>query len=321
MALPPGIQTVTLTGHIARPDGANSPDYVHVTPAAGELVSAEHGVILRGTVPAVPGAGGSWSMVLPANDAVGVEPFMGTYRIDRPGRSYYVRLLHAMGTIDLADLTPVPADDGEYVLVPGPAGPTGPAGPAGATGPAGAAGAQGPAGPKGDPGDPGGAGGGVVPVWYDTDLGVGIITLHPQANWTVAADSSGNVPRRVVIGVAPGDKLKLNTAFLRIGTSAQLDARFVVDGVPGRHISSLDDGLHIPGPEGYAPWYGQLSFKETTGTRTLTAHADDISTNGTVTLELVYKGNSIPDDGSHRLLFGNGYLGLYDVEHWLIGAR
>jgi hypothetical protein len=135
------------------------------------------------------------------------------------------------------------------------------------------------------------------------------------------ADSGGNVVRRVLTGAAPGDKVKLSAAFLRIGTSMQVDARFVVNGSPGRYISSLDDGLHIPGPEGYAPWYSQLSFKEAGGTRTLTLHADDISTDGTVPFEMVYQGTSIPDDGSHRLYFGNGYLGVFDVEHWKIGTR
>lgn len=334
MALPDGIETVTLTGRIALPDGGHTAeDWVRVTPAAGELVSAAHGVILRGTVAAAPDGSGAWSLVLPANDDPTLQPQGSTYRIDRPGRSYFVQLLAAMGTIGLAALTPVPQDDGEYVLTPGPPGPQGPPGPGGGDpgpqgpkgdtgeqGPTGPQGEQGPAGPKGDKGDPG-TGGGVTPVWYDTDLGVGIVTLHPQASWTVAADSGGHAVRRVVTGVVPGDKLKLSTAFLRIGTSAQLDARFVVNGTPGRYISSLDDGLHIPGPEGYAPWYNQLSFKESTGTRTLTAHTDDISSDGTVTLELVYQGAGIPDDSSHSLYFGNGYLGVFDVEHWPVGAR
>lgn len=152
MSLPDGIQTVTLTGRVALPDGTGLDDYCRLTPAAGELVDAEHRVILRGTVAAEPDTDGAWTLVLPANDDPSLQPTGGTYRVDRPGRSYYVQLLAAMGEIDLAELTPVPADDGEYVLVPGPVGPAGPAGatgPTGATGPAGATGAQGVQGPPG----------------------------------------------------------------------------------------------------------------------------------------------------------------------------
>lgn len=162
--LPPGVQTVTLTGHITRPDGHGLDDYVHVTPSPGELVSAEHGVIMRGMVPAVPDEEGEWSLVLCAGDAEGVSPTGFTYRIDRPGRSYYVSLPHSLGTVDLSALTPVPSDDGDYVIVPGPPGPAGPTGatgaqgPPGATGPAGTTGATGPAGPTGATGTPGATG-------------------------------------------------------------------------------------------------------------------------------------------------------------------
>lgn len=155
MPFPPGVQTVTLKGHIARPDGAGVEDYVRVTPVPAELVSAEHGVIVTGTVPAAPNADGNWTMEIIAGNAAGVSPTGWTYRVDRPHRSYFIYLPYSTDDYDLAALTPVPSDDGDYVIVPGPPGPAGPTGatgaqgPAGATGPAGSTGATGPAGPTG----------------------------------------------------------------------------------------------------------------------------------------------------------------------------
>jgi hypothetical protein len=361
VALPDGIETVTLTGRIARPDGgAAEEDWVRVTPAAGELVSAEHGVILRGTVPADPDVTGAWRLTLPANDDPTLEPAGGTYRVDRPGRSYFVRLLAAMGTIDLAELTPIPEDDGEYVLVPGPPGPQGPPGPGGGDpgpqgeqGPAGPQGGQGPAGPQGVPGasaydvavangftgtqtqwlaslvgpqgpkgDPG-AGGGIVPVWYIDDLDAGIIHLSgPAADWTPVTGNGITIARDIT-GVAVGDVLELDANFLRIGASMQLDARIVVAGTPVRYLSAADDTPATPGTEGEPSWYGGTSFKEATGTYSLRLEAGDIGGDGALRIELVYRGSSIPADGSHTLYFGAGagYRGRFDVKLWPVGAR
>lgn len=342
MPLPDGVPRVTVTSGepMVGPGG---------TPARGQLLFVGPPLV---TVPALQltlngyaeravfDSAGMASIDLIPGDLAGMSPGGGwTYEVrsdfqdGSPNWVRFIRLTNAMaGTTVRLDQVLVPdPDPGTYVVVTGPRGLQGVAGQDGAAGASAyqvavAAGFSGTisqwlaslVGPKGDPGS--GGGGGVTPVWYDTDLGVGIVTLHPQSDWTPMVDSGGHAVRRIVADVSPGDKLKLSAAFLRIGTSAQLDARFVVNGSPGRHISSLDDGSGIPGPEGYAPWYNQLSFKEASGTRTLTAHAPDISSDGTVTLEMVYQGAAIPDDGSHKAYWGNGYLGLFDVEHWKVGA-
>lgn len=167
MAFPPGVQTVTLTGHQTLADGEGRLLPVKIRPTPTRVVGAQWGVVVRNDEPVVvtPDAGGAWSVVLVACDADGFTPTGWTYRLDIGGGvDLYVSLPKSYGTVDLSALIPASADDGEYVLVPGPPGPAGPAGPAGAagatgaTGPAGATGAQGeqgpegPAGPKGDPG-------------------------------------------------------------------------------------------------------------------------------------------------------------------------
>lgn len=316
MGLPDGIQTVTLTGHIARPDGANSRDWVRVSPTAGELVSAEYGVILRGSVPAEPDSSGAWSLVLPANDDPSLQPSGGTYRIDRPGRSYYVQLLHAMGTIDLAELTPVPEDNGEYVLVPGPPGPEGPAGPEGPTGPGGGEpgeqgpagpkgdtgdrgpagadgtdGATGPAGPKGDKGDPGDPGGGGTSIRSaEARIISGDVALTPTGTWTVVASAGGTIPLAVTIAAAEGDRIRLDPQFMRTGTGYFLD--FAVLDDSGAPVWFLGSRSPTSLPEGNPLYYPQAgSFPAATASTQFPVEAGHIRSDGTVKIALVYKGD------------------------------
>lgn len=157
MAFPEGLETVTLTGHQPLADGNGHPLRVRVRPVPERIVSAEYGVVVDNDwVVVAPDAAGQWSVELLAVDAAGCTPTGWTYRLETGGGALFVSLPAANPTVDLSELIDAGADDGEYVLVPGPAGPPGPAGadstvpgPAGPTGPQGETGAAGPAGPTG----------------------------------------------------------------------------------------------------------------------------------------------------------------------------
>jgi hypothetical protein len=287
VTLPAGIQTVTLTGHIARPDGATSDDYVRVTPAAGELVSAEHGVILRGTVQAAPGPDGTWSMILPAADDPTLQPTGGTLRIDRPGRSYYVRLLAAMGTVDLSELTPIPEDDGEYVLTPGP---PGPAGPTGATGAAGAQGPAGPTGPAGPQGEPGTGGGGAIRT-AEARIIAGDVTLGTVPTWTVITTAGGTIPLQVSIPAAVGDRVRLTARFMRSTPGQYLDGVLLTGG--GSIALFAGSGSGTPLPEGNPMYYPQAgSFPGAVGPMQFIVQAGHLDGTGHVRLALASQGSA-----------------------------
>jgi hypothetical protein len=140
MPFPPGVQTVTLTGHQTLADGAGRPLPVRIRPVPTRVVSAEHGVVVDNEPVVVrPNDAGEWSVELVAVDAQGFTPSGWTYRVETGDDALFVSLPAALGTVDIADLTPAGYDGGEYLLVQGPPGPTG---------------AEGPAGPPGPPGDP-----------------------------------------------------------------------------------------------------------------------------------------------------------------------
>jgi hypothetical protein len=129
MAFPAGVQTVTLTGHQALADGAGQPVPIRIRPVPTRVVGAEWGVVVDDTpVVVTPDAAGQWSRTLVATDAAGFSPTGWTYRVETGADAFHISLPHALGEVDLAELVPVAADDGEYVLVPGPPGPPGPPG-------------------------------------------------------------------------------------------------------------------------------------------------------------------------------------------------
>jgi hypothetical protein len=135
------VQTVTLTGHQTLADGAGRPLPVKVRPVPTRVVSAQHNVVVdNAPVVVQPDAAGHWSVSLVAVDAAGFTPTGWTYRVETGDDALFVSLPAALGTVDIADLTPAGYDGGEYVLVQGPIGPAGPTG------------APGPAGPQGPPG-------------------------------------------------------------------------------------------------------------------------------------------------------------------------
>lgn len=124
MALPAGVDSVTLTAGdvgLASPGGAPASGMVTLTPSVDRVVSAEHGLIVLGSVNATIGASGQFTLgpVL-ATDAAGFEPSGWTYRVDEnftglPPRSYSISLPAATPTVALPDVTPVSVSSGTVV--------------------------------------------------------------------------------------------------------------------------------------------------------------------------------------------------------------
>jgi hypothetical protein len=152
MPFPPGVQTVTLTGHQTLADGDGRPLPVRIRPTPARIVSAQHGLVIDDDpVVVTPDVDGEWSVVLVATDAASFTPTGWTYHVGSGHDSWHISLPVALGTVDLSELVDAGADEGDYLLVPGPpgpAGPVGPAGPMGLVGPAGPQGDTGPAGPQ-----------------------------------------------------------------------------------------------------------------------------------------------------------------------------
>lgn len=151
MALPDGVQTVTLTDTRQHPDGAPYTGTLTLRPEVPAVTSAEHGLIVMGDVVGTWVAGvlqaadGTPGLTVLAVDDPTCTPTGWTYRAyEAPTggleRDYPLLLTADLGTIDLADLAPAEPSAGEYVLV---------AGPPGAQGEPGADGAPGEQGPPG----------------------------------------------------------------------------------------------------------------------------------------------------------------------------
>lgn len=175
MPLPDDMATVTLTGNYPHPDGRATAGQVHLVPTAGRLVHADSGTTIQGPATADFDSTGNVTITVVANDADGINPYNGTYQLtvsfyDADTVSFPVHLSKDTPNLKIAQVTPVVADDGDYLIVTGPQGPqgepgpkgdtgdTGPQGPkgdTGAQGPTGATGATGATGPKGDTGDVG----------------------------------------------------------------------------------------------------------------------------------------------------------------------
>lgn len=170
----------------------------------------------------------------------------------------------------------------------------------------------------------GGGGGGVVPVWYNTELDAGIIHLPgPTSSWTPVVGSNSVAIARDIVDAAVGDVIEVDASFLRIGASMQLDARFVADGVPVRYFGAAAATPTSPGSEGDPMWYSGTSFRPTTASRSFILQEGDVGADGTLRIELVYRGPDIPADDSHTLYWGAsvGYPGHLEATHWKIGAR
>lgn len=334
MALPDGVPRVTVTTGppLMSPGGTPvqgkilfiGPDLV-VVPALDLTLDGAEPMFLTGGVGTVD---------LVPSDLAGMNPGGWDYEVrtaftdNTPNWTRYIRLTSGMGTVKLADvLVPDPAT-GTYSVL----GPPGPPGAKGDPGNPGAAGADGQSayevavangfvgsqaawlaslqGPQGDPG----TGGGGRPIPYDDPIGAGIITLTPAADWTPVVGGNGVRVRRVVPATA-NSVVMWSAAFLRTGTVQQLDGRILKgDGSVSRYISS---GTATSGDEGYAPWYGQsVSFPGVSGARWFTVAADEIDPSGNWTIEMVYRGASIPAD-TCKLYWGSGYDGYWNAAVWL----
>ncbi|PVD01332.1 hypothetical protein [Streptomyces sp. CS014] len=127
MALPEGVERITITSSRDHPDGGPMRGRVTVRPAPAIVTNTALGHTVQGD------AVGRWidgelSLTVLVADATGYEPTGYTHLVmerpdDAPGRDYPVLLTTALGpTIDLAALAPTEPYDGDYVLVPGPRG-------------------------------------------------------------------------------------------------------------------------------------------------------------------------------------------------------
>ncbi|NUR66149.1 MAG: collagen-like protein [Streptomyces sp.] len=332
MPFPPGVQTVTLTGHQTLADGEGRLLPVKIRPTPTRVVGAQWGVVVRNDEPVVvtPDAGGAWSVVLVANDADGFTPTGWTYRLDLgAGVDLYVSLPKSYGTVDLSALIPATADDGEYVLVPGPAGPQGPTGPtgatgatgpAGATGPQGEQGPQGPTGPKGDTGDTGPAGatgptgpkgdtGDVGPQGPAGAPGASVRTasvrvddgdtsdLAASAAWVQAQSSVGTL-LECSIAAAVGDRIRVCPSMMYGGAHFLDWVLKTSAGAPSVYAAS---GTSTPLAEGNPSLYPSNAFGKATSVEMFTVGASHINGSGLVTVALYHQGTSPGKVYSHPL--------------------
>ncbi|WP_055527184.1 hypothetical protein [Streptomyces graminilatus] len=318
MPLPDGMATVTLTGDYPHPDGIPMVGHVRLEPTAGRLIHTASGTTVQGPARANFDANGHVSITVVANDADGINPTGGTYQLtlsfyDADTVTFPVRLLKATPNLKIAALTPVTADDGNYLLVqgpPGPAGATGPTGPTGTTGATGAAGAQGIQGPAGATGPQGPAGAGAAIRSSDGRINLQIITPPVVAGWAIVTTTGGVEIGNTIPG-AVGDRIWYSPSFLRT-------YGIVVDtGIRGasgvsRYTSS---GTSTPETDGYAPMYPQAAFAGVAGIREFIVQPGEVDGSGNVKIVLAYRGNSA-DGTSQKLYFGgdpSGYSGAFFI--------
>lgn len=121
MGFPEGAQTIVLTVGTTLGDGAADRDPITLTPTPPMIVSTALNHIVKGApITLTPDrASGSGAVRILCTDAAGYLPTGWTYRVDQPGQSpYYISVPSSAGaSVDLADLTPVSADPGQYDLL------------------------------------------------------------------------------------------------------------------------------------------------------------------------------------------------------------
>lgn len=120
MAFPTGAETVLLTGCETGPDGAADTTAFTITQSPAQVVSTalDH-IVTQQTITVQPDrATGRWQVRLLATDADGYVPTGWTYTVTRPGLDpYAISLPAATPEVDLASLTPVDPDPGEYTVL------------------------------------------------------------------------------------------------------------------------------------------------------------------------------------------------------------
>jgi hypothetical protein len=241
--LPAGLSTVTVSGTYTHPDGTPMKGKVLFTPEPAILTSATHGVLLLGTIEAALDEEGVAAATLLATDDPDVTPTGWTYRVqerwyDAPGRSYPLSLPLAAPAVDLADVAPTAAAEGEYAIVTGPVGPTGPQGPIGPQGIVGPAGPQGETGPQGPEGPQGETGPqGPQPPLGAAGAGADVALRSTDPTTTNARTPTAHAATH---GVAGSDPVTLTQAQIT-GLTAALAALLPLTG------GTLTGGLTIDG--------------------------------------------------------------------------
>jgi hypothetical protein len=333
MPFPPGVQTVTLTGHQTLADGNGRPLPVRIRPVPDRVVGAEWSVVVeRDPVVVQPDAAGQWTTTLVATDAAGFTPTGWTYRVETGGgEALYVSLPHSLGTVDLSELTSAGADEGEYVLVQGPPGPTGPAGPTGpqgptgpgggdpgpkgdtgaqgpagadgatgATGPKGDTGAQGPKGDKGDQGDPG-SGGSTIRTARVRITDDNLSGLPAAVSWAIVSTSGGS-QLKASIAAAAGDRIKVHPNFLYVGSHFLDWALLDSAGAPAVYATTETSS---PGAEGNPSLYPVLTLSKVTSAEMFVVGSGHIDGSGNATVALVHQGST--SDSSSRVYAHSTY--------------
>lgn len=131
MALPTSIETVIVTGEWLDAQGNPCTGNVVFEPAPCAVKFQSSKVFVDGPKTATLGTDGTISITLVASDATGAEPSGFTYRVtERVScadcvRTYNIYLPADAGIVDLTQVAPVAADQGDILQVVGPQGPAG----------------------------------------------------------------------------------------------------------------------------------------------------------------------------------------------------
>ena len=293
MALPEGIQTVTVVGQRTHPDGTPMRGSIRLVPTAGRFVHAETGLDVQGAAEEpYDSATGDYSITVVASDADGINPSGGTYQLtltayDAKSATHTVLLPKAAPVVKAAEILPVEPDGGGYVIVTGPEGPAGPAGadgepgpqgiqgPPGSTGPAGAQGEPGPQGPTGPAGATGPTGapgatgpkgdtGAQGPAGPTGPAGTAPTGDQPGVTRTVAKPADESVTSSTVLQA--DDHLSLTVT---AGATYAIDGCLIVSGDPAGDLA-----LTVTAPPGstggWTPTATTLGTTDGTGSVRLT---------------------------------------------------
>lgn len=121
MGFPETAQTIVLTVGTTLGDGSADRDPITLTPTPPMVVSTDlNHIVKNAPITLTPDrSSGAGAVRVLNTDAAGYLPTGWTYRVEQAGQSpYYISLPHSLGaSVDLADLTPVSADPGQYDLL------------------------------------------------------------------------------------------------------------------------------------------------------------------------------------------------------------
>jgi hypothetical protein len=156
----------------------------------------------------------------------------------------------------------------------------------------------------------GGGSGVTIRSVADDRIDLEIVVLTNTATWAIVHTSGGVAIGKSVRATA-GDRVLVAPDFMYTGSQYQLDLAVMAgDGSgPTRYASSSGTGT-TPGPEGYAPYYTQLSFQHVSGLPMFTVAAGEVDGSGLFTVNLAYFAPSLSGT-DQKLYFGSGYLGRW----------